>query len=130
LASLAHVDDLVGDLLLDDQLVLGINGHLHVVAHGNMGGRRHRPAVGISERDLVLAGAIQLRQQVLASPAPGADGGDLLGQGLDPRATYCGLGSIALIKTLKVIVAFGVGELDKLGQRGTGEGAVLRCGPP
>jgi hypothetical protein len=32
-----HIDNLVGDLLFDDQLALGINGDLHVVAHGNMG---------------------------------------------------------------------------------------------
>src|SRR6266550_4674635 len=28
-----HIDNLVGDLLLDDQLVLGIDGDLHVVAY-------------------------------------------------------------------------------------------------
>ena len=82
-----HVHDLVGDLLLDDQLVLGIDRDLHVVAHGNTRVRRHRPAVGVGERDLVLAGALQLRQHVLVALAPLADRGDLLGQVLDPRAT-------------------------------------------
>ena len=38
--------DRIGDLLLDDQLVLGIDRDLNVVAHGNMGMRCHRPAVG------------------------------------------------------------------------------------
>jgi hypothetical protein len=49
LASLAHVDDLVGDLLLDDQLVLHIDRDLSVVAHGNSCVRRHRAAVGIGQ---------------------------------------------------------------------------------
>ncbi len=44
-----NVDDLVGDLLLDDQLVLGIDGDLNVVAYGNMGVRCHRPAVGVGQ---------------------------------------------------------------------------------
>ena len=50
-----------GDLLLNDQLVLRINGNLNVVAHPNTGMRRHRSAVGISQRDLVLSRALQLR---------------------------------------------------------------------
>ena len=32
LCQQTHIDDLVGDLLLDDQLVFGIDGDLHVVA--------------------------------------------------------------------------------------------------
>jgi hypothetical protein len=43
---------LVGDLLLNDQLMLRINGNLNVVADANTGMRRHRSAVGISQRDL------------------------------------------------------------------------------
>jgi hypothetical protein len=39
---------LVCDLLLDDQLVLGIDGDLHVVTDRNMRMRRHRPAIGVS----------------------------------------------------------------------------------
>ncbi len=74
---------------------------------------------------LVLAGAIQLRQHVLAPRTTGADGGDLLGQVVDPRATCCGLGGIALVKTLEVIVELGIGQFDKPGQRGAGEVAVL-----
>src|SRR5580704_1607335 len=36
-----QIHNLVRDLLLDDQLVLGIDGDLHVVAHRNMCMRRH-----------------------------------------------------------------------------------------
>src|SRR5215469_3228410 len=49
-----HIHNLVGDLLLDDQLVLGIDGDLHVVAHRNMGMRRHCSAVG-SVREIWLS---------------------------------------------------------------------------
>jgi hypothetical protein len=52
---------LVGDLLLNDQLVLGIDRDLHVVADRHMRVRRQRAAVGIGQRDLVLPGSIQLR---------------------------------------------------------------------
>ena len=35
LCQQTHIRNLVGDLLLDDQLVLGIDGDLHIVAHRN-----------------------------------------------------------------------------------------------
>jgi hypothetical protein len=120
-----HVDNLVGDLLLDDQLVLGIDRDLNVIAHANTGVRRHRPAVGVGEGDLLLSGLIQMHQHLLASRAPLADRGDLLGQVLDPRATCLALGGIALVQTLEVIVELGVGKFDELGQRCAGEVAVL-----
>ena len=47
LGQLAHIEDLVRDLLLDDQLMLGIHSDLDVVADGNMGVRRHGAAVGV-----------------------------------------------------------------------------------
>ena len=70
---------MVGDLLLDDQLVLGIDGDLHVVAHRNMRMRRHRSAVGVGERDLALASLVQFRQQVFVPFTPPPNRGDLLG---------------------------------------------------
>jgi hypothetical protein len=69
---------LVGDLLLDDQLVLGIDGDLHVVAHRNMRMRRHRSAVGVGKRDLALPRLVQFRQHVLVPFAPLPNRGDLL----------------------------------------------------
>ena len=56
LCQQTHIHNLVGDLLLDDQLVLGVDRDLHVVAHRNMRVRRHRSAVGVGERDLALPG--------------------------------------------------------------------------
>jgi hypothetical protein len=53
-----------------------------------------------------------MRQHLLASRAPLADRGDLLGQVLDPRATCFDLAGIALVQTLEAIVEFGVGKSD------------------
>ena len=60
-AKLPQVTAQVGDLLFDDELVPGIDGHLPVVAHADLGVRRHRAAVGIGQGDLALARAFQLR---------------------------------------------------------------------
>jgi hypothetical protein len=83
---------LVGDLLLDDQLVLGIDGDLHIIAHRDMRMRRHRSAIGVGERDLTLPRLIQFRQHVLVPLPPLTDCGDLLGQVLDARAVLPALG--------------------------------------
>ena len=74
---------------------------------------------------MLLSGSIQMRQHLLASRAPLADRGDLLGQVLDPRATCLALGGIALVQTLEVIVELGVGKSDELSQRCAGEVAVF-----
>ena len=116
---------LVGNLLLDDQLVLRIDCDLGVVADGNPRVRRHRPTVGIGQRDLVLAGPLQLFQHDLAPRAPLADRGDLLSQVLDPRASRLGLGGVALVEPLQIVVELGVGQFDELRQRRAGEVAVL-----
>ena len=42
----AHVDDLVGHRLLDDQLVLRVDGDLDVVANADLSMRGHGAAVG------------------------------------------------------------------------------------
>ena len=102
---------MIGDLLLDDQLVLRIDGDLHVVADRNVRMRRHRSAVGIGERDLALTGPIQFRQHVLVPLAPLLDRGDLLGQVLDPRAALPTLGGVALVEALKIVIELGVSEL-------------------
>jgi hypothetical protein len=70
---------LVRNLLFDDQLVLRVDGDLHIVADRNMRMRRHRTAVRVGERDLALAGSIQFRQHVLVPLAPLPDRGDLRG---------------------------------------------------
>jgi hypothetical protein len=120
-----HVDNLVGDLLLDNEFVLGIHRDLNVVAHGNPCVCRHRPAVGVGEGDLVLSSLIQTGQHLLASRAPLADRGDLLRQVLDTRATGFALGGIALVETLKVIIELGVSEFDELGERRASKVTIL-----
>ena len=69
---------MVRDPLLDNQLVLGIHRNLHIVADSNVRVCRHGPAVRVGQRDLVLAGALKLRQHFLASCAALSDRGDLL----------------------------------------------------
>jgi hypothetical protein len=78
LGQQTHIEDLVGDLLLDDQLLLGIHRNLHVVADSNVRVRRHGPAVRVGQRDLILAGALKLHQHFLASCTATSDRGDLL----------------------------------------------------
>ena len=42
-------------LVFDDQFVLSVNRDLNIVSHPNMRVRRHRPTIGVGERDLILA---------------------------------------------------------------------------
>ena len=55
----AHVHDLIGHSLLDDHFVLRVDRDLDVVADANLRMGGHRPAVGISQRYLVLAGSFR-----------------------------------------------------------------------
>ena len=103
LCQQTHIHNLVRDLLLDDQLVFGIDSDLHIVAHRNMRMRRHRTAVGVGKRDLAPR-PIYLRQHVLVSLTPFPDRGDLLGQVLDLRAACCALGGVALVEALKIVL--------------------------
>jgi hypothetical protein len=68
-----HIDDLVRDLLLDDQLVLGIDGDLHVVAHRNVRMPRHRtkgPSPGpLCCREEPVVEQHGLAEQRLGAPA-------------------------------------------------------------
>ena len=75
----SHVDHLAVDLLLDDQLVRCVDGELHVGAHAHLGHPRHGPTVGIGERDLLLASAVQLLQQRPVALARASDRRDPLG---------------------------------------------------
>src|ERR1700732_92106 len=59
----AHVDDLVSDFLLDDQLILGVDRELRVVTDRDSGMTGHRPAIAIGQRYLALASSFELRQQ-------------------------------------------------------------------
>ena len=116
---------MVRNLLLDDQLVLGVDSDLHVVAHRNMRMRRHRSAVGVGKRDLALPRLVQFRQHVLVPFTPLPKRGDLLSQVLDPRAACCALRGVALVEALKIVLELGVGGFDELGQGRPGEIAIL-----
>ncbi len=63
LGQQAHVHDLIGHGLFDDHFVLGVDGDLDVVADSNFRMRGHRPAVGIGQRNLGLAGSLDFREQ-------------------------------------------------------------------
>jgi hypothetical protein len=78
--------------------------------------RRHRSAVGVSERDLALPSPVQFRQHVLVPLPPLLDCGDLLGQVFDARAVLPAFGGVALIEALKIVVELGVSGFDVLGQ--------------
>ena len=49
-ALITHVDS---NLLLDDQLVLGVDRDLNAVVQANTGVHRHRPAIGVGGADLL-----------------------------------------------------------------------------
>ena len=83
--------------------------------------RRHRSAVGVSQRDLVLPRAVQLRQHVFAARASLADRRDLLSQILDPRTTCLAFRGVALVEPLQIVAKLGVGQLDEILQGGAGE---------
>ena len=77
--------------------------------------RRHRSAVGVSERDLALPSPIEFRQHVLVPLPPLPDCSNLLGQVFDARAVLPTLGGVALVETLKIVVELGVSGFDVLG---------------
>src|SRR5471030_3349072 len=93
-----HVDDLVGHFLVDDQLVLGVDGDLDVVADSDLGVRRHGAAVGIGQRYLVFARALELPQHGVVSTAFLAQGLDFLSEILHPRAARRLFRRVALVK--------------------------------
>src|SRR5207302_3553214 len=55
--KLMTVVSLIGHLVGDDQMVLGFDGDLHIVADrgGTLAAGRHRSGVGIGQRDLLVA---------------------------------------------------------------------------
>jgi hypothetical protein len=53
--ELAGVVAVIDDLARDDELVLGVNGDLHVIARHRLAVLRQQPGVGIRPRQLALA---------------------------------------------------------------------------
>jgi hypothetical protein len=82
----ADVHDLVGHGLLDDHFVLRVDCDLRVIADANLRMGGHRPAVGIGQRYLALAGPLELRQKRPVAAAFLAERLDLLGQVFRARA--------------------------------------------
>src|SRR3954454_19290738 len=103
LGQQAHVDNLIADILLDEQLVLGINRDLDVVAHGDTGMCRHGAAIGVSERDLVLASSVQFGEKHRVSLTPLTKGRDLLGEMGGPGPANPALPGIALVQAAEIV---------------------------
>src|SRR3954447_11663364 len=120
-----HIEHLVGDLLLDNQFVLGVNGDLRVVADRDTRVGGHRSAVGVGHRDLALPGAVELGQHLLAAVTPTPDRGDLLRQVLDPGAGGAGFSRVSMVEPLQVVVELGVGKTDELRQGGSRKVTIL-----
>jgi hypothetical protein len=105
--------------------VLGVDGDLDVVADSDLGVRRHGAAVGIGQRYLVFARALELPQHGVVSTAFLAQGLDLFGEIFHPRAARRLFRRVALVKPLEIIGQSLVGLLDELPQRIAGEIAIL-----
>src|ERR1700735_5252346 len=104
---------MVGHFLFDDQLVLGVDRDLNVVADGDTRVRRHGPAVGIGQRYLVFARVVELVQHGVVPAALLAQGLDLLGEIFHPRAVCSRLGDVALVEPREVIRQPLVDRLDE-----------------
>ena len=88
--------------------------------------RGHGPAVGIGQRDLVLAGPVELGQHRLVTAALLAERRNLFGQVLRARAAPCrAILDVALVEPLEVVFQPLVGAADELSQRRAGEVAIL-----
>ena len=88
--------------------------------------RGHGAAVGIGQRDLVLAGSVELGQHRLVTAALLAERRNLFGQVLRARAAPCrAILDIALVEPLEVVFQPLVGAADELSQRRAGEVAIL-----
>ena len=84
----------IGELVCDDQVVLGVDGGLHVVADdpGAATAGRHRACVGISQRDLLLGSGLNLALHVFEELHLTAQPGDLF---LD--AAHLRFGDVAVL---------------------------------
>ena len=100
----------VGDLVRDDQMVLGIDGHLDIVADdaGALAAGRHRPGVGIGQGDLVVGRCFDLPSHLLEGLHLPPQALDLL---LEPNR-------------------LGLGDIIVLPVRGRAPPDSARCWPP
>ena len=88
--------------------------------------RGHGAAVGIGQRDLVLAGPVKLSQHRLVTAALLAQGFDLLGEIFRARpAGRRAVFDVARVEPREIIIQPLVGGADELAQRTAGEVAIL-----
>jgi hypothetical protein len=118
---------LVGHLLLSDQLVLGVDRELDIVAHADLGHARHGASIRIGQRDLVFASPVELVEKHFVPLTPPPDCGDLLGQPVVTTdvSAVCRFVSIAFVEMPHVFRKSFVGIADDLGQGSAGEVAIL-----
>ena len=116
---------MVGHFLFDDQLVLGVDRDLNVVADSDARVRRHGAAVGIGQGYLVFARAFELLQHGVVLTALLAQSLDLLGEIFHPRAARRLFRGVALVEPLEVLGQPLVGRLDEFLQRIAGEISIL-----
>ena len=99
---------------------------LNVVADADLRMRGHGAAVGIGQRDLVLAGSVELGQHRFVTAALFVERRNLFGQVLRARAAPGrAILDIALVEPLEVVFQPLVGAADELSQRRAGEVAIL-----
>jgi hypothetical protein len=99
-------------MLLDDELVLGIDRHLRIVADGRLAMRHHRARVGIGKRDLALAAGLQLVQHRLADLAPLTHLGDLGRKRLGRPDTTVILAAVDIVQLRQIALQSLVGRLE------------------
>ena len=116
-----HVHDLVGHRLLDDQLVLGVDRDLNVVADAGLGMRGHGAAVGIGQRDLSLVGPLELRQHRLIWPRFSPSAAIFSARLLRACPAACRpVFEVAMVEPFEVFVQPLVGCTDERAQRRSG----------
>ena len=70
MGELRSVGSVVGYLMHDDQMMVGLDGNLDVVANdaGTAAAGRHRTRIGIGQRDLLVRGGEHLHLEKLKTP--------------------------------------------------------------
>ena len=115
----------IGHVLIDDHLVLRVDGDLGIVADGDLRMRRHGAAVGIGERHLAFAALFQ-RGKMRCIFAPLLfQRRDLFRQILDPRTAGRAFLGIARVEPFQIVLQLLVGGLDEFLQRPRREVPVL-----
>ena len=100
-----------GHVLIDDHLVLRVDGDLGIVADGDLRMRGHGAAVGIGERQLAFAALFQRGKMRCIFATLLFQRRDLFRQILDPRTAGRALLGIARVEPFQIILQLLVGGL-------------------